>query len=84
MKSRDMSSSETQSEPYQRRVLLVDATRPIVPHPPPRLSRMNRLPFVLTWKGGSIMQEAVCRRFSKLQVVDRAQAVLRARQAGLG
>ncbi len=59
MKSRDMSSSETQSEPYQRRVLLVDATRPIVPHPPPRLSRMSRLPFALTWKGGSIMQEAV-------------------------
>src|SRR5438876_7044837 len=59
MKSRDMSSSETRSEPYQRRVLLFAATRPLVPHPPPRLSRMSRLPFVLTWKGGSTMQEAV-------------------------
>ena len=54
-----MSSSETWSMPYQRRVLLLAATRPIVPHPPPRLSRMSRLPFALTWKGGSIMQEAV-------------------------
>src|SRR5437867_9387445 len=59
MKSRDISSSETRSEPYQRRVLLFDATRPILPHLPPRLSRMSRLPFELTWKGGSIMQEAV-------------------------
>src|SRR5260370_13884256 len=59
MKSRDMSSSETGSEPYQRRVLLFAATRPIVPHPPPRLSRMSRIPFALTWKGESIMQEAV-------------------------
>src|SRR6266852_9677785 len=59
MKSRDMSSSETGSEPYQRRVLLFAATRPIVPHPPPRLSRMSRLPFALTSKGGFTMQEAV-------------------------
>src|SRR5260221_11053226 len=59
MKSRDMSSSETGSEPYQRRVLLFAATRPIVPHPPPRLSRMSRLPLALTSKGGSTMQEAV-------------------------
>src|SRR5258708_37578277 len=59
MKSRDMSSSETRSEPYQRRVLLFAATRPIVPHPPPRLSRMSRLPFALTSKGGFTMQEAV-------------------------
>ena len=54
-----MSSSETRSEPYQCRVLLFDATRPIVPHPPPWLWQMSRLPFVLTWKGGSRMQEAV-------------------------
>src|SRR5438132_642654 len=59
MKSRDMSSSETRSEPYQRRVLLFAATRPIVPHPPPGLWRMSRLPFALTSKGGSTMQEAV-------------------------
>src|SRR5260370_14564572 len=59
MKSRDMSSSETGSEPYQRRVLLFAATRPIVPHPPPRLSRMSRLPLALTSKGGFTMQEAV-------------------------
>src|SRR6266481_3759436 len=59
MKSRDMSSSETRSELYQRRVLLFAATRPIVPHPPPRLSRMSRLPLALTSKGGSTMQEAV-------------------------
>src|ERR1700740_3009550 len=58
MKSRDMSSSETRSEPYRRRVLLFAATRPIVPHPPPRLSRMSRLPLALTSKGGSTMQEA--------------------------
>src|SRR5258708_10803971 len=59
MKSRDMSSSATQSEPYQRRVLLSDARRPMVPHPPPSLSRMSDRPLALTWKGGSIMQEAV-------------------------
>src|SRR6266446_442782 len=59
MKSRDMSSSETRSEPYQRRVLLFAATRPIVPHPPPGLWRMSRLPFALTSKGGYTMQEAV-------------------------
>jgi hypothetical protein len=40
-------------------VLLFAATRPIVPHPPPRLSRMSRLPLALTSKGGFIMQEAV-------------------------
>jgi hypothetical protein len=33
MKSRDMSSSATQSEPSQRRVVLCDVTRPIVPPP---------------------------------------------------
>src|SRR2546425_4124859 len=54
-----MSSSETQREPYQCRVMLVVSTRSIVPHPPPRLSRMRRLPFALISKGGSIMQEAV-------------------------
>src|SRR5258708_32899535 len=59
MKSRDMSSSATRSEPYQRRVLLFAATRPIVPHPPPSLSRMSHRPLALTWKGGSIMQEAL-------------------------
>src|SRR5258705_11435291 len=58
MKRKYISSSETRSEPYQRRVLLLAATRPIVPHPPSRLSRMSRLPFALTSKGGSIMQEA--------------------------
>src|SRR5258708_30877634 len=35
------------------------STSPIVPHPPPRLSPMRRLPFACTSKGGSIMQEAV-------------------------
>ncbi|HEX6484014.1 MAG TPA: hypothetical protein VF043_34635 [Ktedonobacteraceae bacterium] len=60
MKSRDMASSEARSEPsYQRRMLLCDATRPIVPYPPPRLWRMSRLPLAWTWKGGSIMPEAV-------------------------
>ena len=58
MKSRNISSSETRSKPYQRRVLLFNATRPIVAHPPPRLSRMSRLTFACTSKGGSIMQEA--------------------------
>src|SRR6266699_1012206 len=46
-----MSSSETRSEPYQCRVLLFDATRPIVPHPPPWLWQMSRLPFVLSLVG---------------------------------
>src|SRR5437660_6018771 len=59
MKSEDISSSETRGEPYQRRELLCDASYPIVPHPPPSLSRMSHLPCALTWKGGSIMQEAV-------------------------
>src|SRR5258708_20171919 len=59
MKSRDMSSSATQSEPYQRRVLLCDATRPIGPDPAASLSRMSHRRLALTWKGGSIMQEAV-------------------------
>ncbi|HEX6480532.1 MAG TPA: hypothetical protein VF043_16975 [Ktedonobacteraceae bacterium] len=59
MKSEDMSSSATRTEPSQRRGLLFAATRPIVPHPPPRLSRMSRLPLALTWKGESIMPEAV-------------------------
>src|SRR5947209_16498801 len=59
MKSRNISSSETRGELYQRRGLLFAATRPIVPHPPPRLSRMSRLPLALTSKGGSTMQEAV-------------------------
>jgi len=59
MKSRDISSSETRSEFYQRRVLHFAATRPIVLHPPPRLSPMSCLPFVLPSKGGSIMQEAM-------------------------
>src|SRR5258708_5652679 len=54
-----MSSSETRREPYQRRAVLVDSTRSIVPHPPPRLPRMRRLPFALVSKGESIMQEAV-------------------------
>src|SRR5437588_529912 len=51
MKSEDISSSETRGKPYQRRVLLYDATRPIVPHPPPSLSRMSHRPLALTWKG---------------------------------
>src|SRR5260221_6756951 len=59
MKSRNISSSETRGELYQRRGLLFAATRPIVPHPPPRLSRMSRLPFALISRGGSSMQEAV-------------------------
>src|SRR5258708_1473730 len=59
MKSRNISSSETRSEPCQRRGLLFAATRPLVPHPPHRLSRMSRLPLALTSKGGSTMQEAV-------------------------
>src|SRR2546427_132492 len=59
MKSRNMSSSATRSEPYQCRGLLFDATRPIVPHPPPGLWQMSRLPLALTWKGESRMQEAV-------------------------
>jgi len=59
MKSEDISSSETQGEPYQRRVLLCDSSHPIVPHPPPRLSRMSHRPLALTSKGGSIMQEAL-------------------------
>src|SRR5438445_2505873 len=53
-----MSSSETQSEPYRRRVLLFDTTRPIVPHTRERMRRMSRLTFAWTSKGGSIMQEA--------------------------
>src|SRR6266516_8029742 len=36
MKSRAMSSSATLSEPYQRRALLYDSTRPILPHLSPR------------------------------------------------
>ena len=60
MKSREMSSSETRREPYQRRVVLVAATRPIVPHPPPRLSRRSRLPFALISKGGSGCAVAAC------------------------
>jgi hypothetical protein len=59
MKSEDIFSSETRGKPYQRRVLLCDSSRPIVPHPPPSLSRMSHRPSALTWKGGSIMQEAV-------------------------
>src|SRR5258708_25719919 len=59
MKSEDISSSETQGEPSQRQVLLCDSSRPIVPHPPPRLSRMSHRPLALTSKGGSIMQEAL-------------------------
>jgi type I restriction enzyme R subunit len=35
MKRRCISSSQTRSEPCQRRVLLFERTRPIVPHPPP-------------------------------------------------
>src|SRR5229473_4901024 len=58
MKRRKISCSETRSEPYQRRVLLFDATRPIVLHPPPPREPRRRLPFALTSKGGSIMQEA--------------------------
>ncbi len=54
-----MSSSATRREPYQRRVVLVDLTRSIVPHPPPRLSRIRCLPLALISKGGSTMQEAV-------------------------
>src|SRR5579864_5026772 len=54
-----MSSSETRLEPSHRRVVLVAATRPIVPHPPPRLSRMRRLPLACPSKGGSIMPEAM-------------------------
>src|SRR2546430_158399 len=59
MKREDISSSETQGKPHQRRVLLRDSSRPIVPHPPPSLSRMSHRPLALTWKGGSLMQEAV-------------------------
>src|SRR6266852_1896030 len=59
MKSEDIASLDTLDEPYQRRVLLCDASHPIVPHPPPSLSRMSYLPCALTWKGGSIMQEAL-------------------------
>jgi type I site-specific restriction-modification system R (restriction) subunit len=35
MKRRCISSSQTRSEPCQRRVLLFERIRPIVPHPPP-------------------------------------------------
>jgi len=59
MKIWDMSSSETRREPSHRRVVLVDATRSIVPHPPPRLSRMSLLAVACSSKGESIMQEAV-------------------------
>src|SRR6266567_8708277 len=59
MKREDISSSETRGKPHQRRVLLRDSSHPIVPHPLPSLSRMSHRPWALTWKGGSIMQEAV-------------------------
>src|SRR5258708_12838897 len=51
MKSEGISFSETRGEPYQRWLLLCDASHPIVPHPPPSLSRMSGLSVALSLVG---------------------------------
>src|SRR6266516_908074 len=56
MKNRDMACSATRSEPSHCQVVLVDATRPIVP---PGLWRMSRRPLTCPSKGGSMMSEAL-------------------------
>ncbi len=86
MKNWDISSSETRREPSHRRVVLVDSTRPIVPHPPSRLSRMSRLPLACTSRGVSIMQEAALLPLATWQnfyvIVGTAAATLK-RDCGL-